>query len=70
LLDAAPQVFGWYEERAQLIARVAGADGGGALKERQYKQEEYAGTPNTRLIEPITERVRERLAEFGAEAAA
>jgi hypothetical protein len=64
LLSAAPDVFCWYEERAKLIARVAGNDGGGALKERQYRQEEYAGTPNTRLIEPITQRVRARLDEI------
>ncbi len=70
LLQAAPEVFGWYENRAKLIARVARADGGGALKERQYRQEEYAGTPNTRLIEPITERVRERLTELDGEVAA
>jgi hypothetical protein len=62
LLEAAPKVFGWYPARAQLIAGVAGRDGGGRLKERQYAQEEYAGTPNTRLIQPITERVRARLA--------
>jgi hypothetical protein len=61
LLEAAPGVFGWYRDRARLIARVAGSDGGGRLKERQYKQDEYAETPNTRLIEPITERVRARL---------
>lgn len=70
LLAAAPEVFGWYEERAELIARVAGDDGGGALKERQYRQEEYAGTPNTRLIEPITGRVRERLVRLDEERAA
>jgi hypothetical protein len=70
LLAAAPEVFDWYEERAKLIARVAGSDGGGALKQRQYQQEEYAGTPNTRLIEPITERVRERLAKLDGEQAA
>jgi len=61
LLSAAPDVFDWYVARAELIAVVAGGDGGGALKSRQYKQEEYAGTRNTRLIEPITSRVRARL---------
>jgi hypothetical protein len=62
LLDAAPEVFGWYRDRAGLIARVAGDEPGGRLKERQYEQDEYAGTPNTRLIAPITDRVRQRLA--------
>lgn len=62
LVEAAPEVFGWYRDRAQLIGQLAGSDGGGRLKERQYEQDEYAGTPNTRLIAPITERVRARLA--------
>jgi hypothetical protein len=70
LLDAAPEVFAWYVERAELIALVAGTDGGGRLKERQYRQEEYAGTPNTRLIAPITERVRQRLVRLEEEQAA
>jgi hypothetical protein len=61
LLAASPQTFGWYVARAELIARVAGEDGGGALKDRQYLQAEYAGTQNKFLIEPITRRVRERL---------
>jgi hypothetical protein len=62
LLAASPPVFGWYVDRADLIARVAGEDGGGALKNRQYLQAEYAGTQNKFLIEPITDRVRGRLA--------
>jgi len=70
LLGAAGDIFGWYVERAQLIARVAGTDAGGRLKERQYQQEEYAETPNTRLIEPITQRVRARLAELDGRRAA
>lgn len=70
LLEAAPEVFGWYVARANLVAQVAGADLGGRLKERQYEQEEYAGTPNSRLIEPITARVRARLAAIDAELAA
>jgi hypothetical protein len=61
LLEAAPDTFVWYRDRAQLIAKVAGSEGGGRLKERQYEQDEYAGTPNTRLIAPITTRVRARL---------
>jgi hypothetical protein len=64
LLAADPDSFGWYRDRAELIARVAGADAGSRLKERQYEQDEYATTPNTRLIAPITERVRVRLADI------
>jgi hypothetical protein len=70
LLDTAPEVFDWYEGRARLIARISGSDGGGRLKERQYEQNEYAETPNTRLIAPITERVRTRLAALDGERAA
>jgi hypothetical protein len=70
LLDAAPAVFDWYVDRAKLVARVAGSDLGGRLKERQYEQEEYAGTPNSRLIDPITDRVRARLAAIDEKLAA
>lgn len=61
LLNADPEVFGWYDERAQLIAMVARDVTGSALKDRQYKQAEYAGAELSVAIEPITERVRERL---------
>lgn len=61
LLSAEPEVFGWYDERADLIAAVARDELGTALKDRQYKQAEYAGTELSVAIEPITERVRERL---------
>jgi len=64
LLEAAPDVFGWYVERADLIRGVAGDLGGGALKQRQYLQAEYAGTQNNFVIEPITERVRARLSKI------
>lgn len=70
LLAAAPDVFRWYVDRATLISRVASADPGGRLKERQYRQGEYAGTPNTRLIEPITGRVRRRLEKLDEKLAA
>jgi len=61
LLSAEPGIFGWYDERAQLIATVARDASGSALKERQYEQTEYAGTELNVTIEPITDRVRERL---------
>jgi len=61
LLNAEPDVFGWYDERAKLIAAVARDATGSALKDRQYEQAEYAGTELSVAIEPITERVRERL---------
>jgi hypothetical protein len=53
--------FSWYAERAGLVARVAGDEGGRALKTRQYVQSEYAGTALRDLIAPIAPRVRKRL---------
>lgn len=58
---AAPEL-GWYGDRARLVARVAGAEGGKALKDRQYLQAEYAGTELSHVIQPITDRVLARLA--------
>lgn len=61
LLNADPEVFGWHDERARLIAAVARDLTGSAMKDRQYKQAEYAGAELSVAIEPITARVRERL---------
>ncbi|WP_028031246.1 hypothetical protein [Gemmobacter nectariphilus] len=58
---AAPEL-GWYRDRASIVARVAGAQGGKALKDRQYLQAEYAGTELSHIIQPITDRVLARLA--------
>ena len=58
---AAPEL-GWYRERACIVARIAGALGGKALKDRQYLQAEYAGTELSHVIRPITDRVLARLA--------
>lgn len=52
----------WYADRAALVAKVAGSRGGGALKQRQYQQFEYAETDMGGTIPPITLRVRQRLA--------
>jgi hypothetical protein len=52
----------WYRERARIVARVAGATGGAALKDRQYLQREYAQTELNRVIAPVAERVQARLA--------
>jgi len=57
---AAPEL-GWYRERAHIVARVAGAQGGKALKDRQYLQAEYAGTQLSHVIEPVTSQVLARL---------
>ena len=56
-------VLDWYRERATLVRRLAGASGGTALKERQYRQDAYGRTPLGDRIPGIAERVRARLAE-------
>ena len=61
-ITAAASELGWYRDRAGIVARVAGAQGGKALKDRQYLQAEYAGTELSHLIQPITDRVLARLA--------
>lgn len=61
-ITAAASELGWYRDRASIVARVAGAHGGKALKDRQYLQAEYAGTELSHVIQPITDRVLARLA--------
>lgn len=56
----------WYTEQVKLVALVAGADLGSALKKRQYKQAEYARTELGVNIAPIASGVRERLAKLRA----
>jgi hypothetical protein len=60
LAAAAPELA-WYRDRAQIVARVAGTRGGKASKDRQYLQEEYAGTDLSHVIAPVTDRVLKRL---------
>lgn len=62
LIAAAAPELGWYHDRARIVARVAGAQGGKALKDRQYLQAEYAGTELSHVIQPVTDRVLARLA--------
>ena len=61
-ISAAASELGWYRDRAGIVARVADAQGGKALKDRQYLQAEYAGTELSHVIQPITDRVLARLA--------
>ena len=65
LLVAEPETFGWYRDRAELIATVAKSTGGSALKARQYKRIEYASTAGMALIPPITDAVQARLDAIG-----
>ena len=53
----------WYITQAQLVSAVAGADSGNKLKNRQYAQEDYAGTRWGQSIGSIAEQVRKRLSE-------
>jgi len=69
LLAAEPKTFGWYRDRAELIATVAKDTGGSALKARQYERIEYASTAGMALIPPITDAVQTRLESIEAAAA-
>ncbi|MBF6621562.1 MAG: hypothetical protein ITG02_15200 [Patulibacter sp.] len=69
LLEADRSLFGWYVDRARLIATVAKDTGGSALKARQYGRIEYASTPGMALIPSITDAVRVRLVRTEASAA-
>jgi len=60
-LAAAASELAWYRDRAALVAEVAGGQGGTALKDRQYLQQEYAETDLSQPIQPIAVRVLERL---------
>ena len=61
LVSMSPELA-WYRDRAAIVARVAGAQGGKALKDRQYLQAEYAETELSHVIQPVTDRVLARLA--------
>lgn len=58
--------LGWYQDRAELVARVAGTDSGNKLKLRQYAHLDYAVTQVGTRFSPITEVVRQRLADLRA----
>lgn len=58
--------LGWYQDRAELVARVAGTDAGNKLKLRQYAHLDYAATQVGTRFSPITDVVRQRLADLRA----
>lgn len=66
-LESRETVFAWYPRQIELVMAVARDEPGSRLKERQYKQAEYAGTELGSRIAPITERVRRRLADLDLE---
>lgn len=55
------KVLSWYTRQVELVAVIAGNDVGSKLKQRQYKQAEYARTKLGTTIAPIHGGVRERL---------
>lgn len=58
------EVLSWYSRQVKLVALVAGDALGQHLKDRQYRQAEYASTDLGLDIAPITGRVRLRLANI------
>jgi hypothetical protein len=52
----------WYTEQVTLVKLAAGEDNGSQLKQRQYRQAEYANTELGTHIASIAGRVRDRLA--------
>ncbi|WP_150183835.1 hypothetical protein [Streptomyces venezuelae] len=51
----------WYDQQARYVLMAARGMSGGQLKALQYGHEEYASTPEGRIIGGITAKVRERL---------
>jgi len=60
-IEADIPALAWYARRSQLVAEVAGDDGGAALKQRQYAKVEYAETEMGSPIPSIANRVLSRL---------
>lgn len=58
-------VLGWYNERAILVAEVAGNKGGMALKDIQYERADYAETKLGGIIPPVMADVLKRLDGYG-----
>lgn len=61
--DAIQQVddLAWYVDRARVVASVAGPRRGRALKDHQKRLAEYRDIAWGTAIEPVTDRVRERI---------
>lgn len=58
--------YGWYARRMWVVLKVAGGRSGSDLKDHQYQQLEYASTPSSGLIPPITQRVEAKLRQLMA----
>ncbi len=66
-LAQAATELAWYKDRAELVAEIAGEQGGTALKDRQYLQKEYADTDLSQPIRSISERVMKRITALESE---
>lgn len=64
-LWASDEVFSWYPRQIALVVAVARDEPGSKLKQRQYRQAEYANTELGSRIAPVYDRVRRRLDELG-----
>jgi len=60
---AVPEVA-WYDRQASAVALIADSSSGARMRDRQYDQPEYRAASIGALIEPITDRVRERAAKL------
>ena len=66
-LAQAATELAWYKDRAELVAEIAGEQGGTALKDRLYLQKEYAETDLSQPIRSISERVMKRITALESE---
>jgi hypothetical protein len=62
-LEASAESLSWYPHQIRLVLAIARDEVGSRLKQRQYRQAEYAGTELGSRIAPIAVRVRRRLTE-------
>ncbi|MGC4827229.1 hypothetical protein ACPXB1_26735 [Micromonospora sp. DT68] len=60
MISEAPSLQ-WYRERTRMVVSLVDGVGGTQIKDRQYLQRDYAGTPIGSYIPAITEQVRARL---------
>ena len=58
--------MGWYDQRVDLVLRVASGRGGYELKTRQHQQKEYHDAATGQIIPTTAERVRVRLEKLKA----
>ncbi|GAA2734000.1 hypothetical protein GCM10010439_55400 [Actinocorallia aurantiaca] len=65
IIGEAP-VFSYYIDRVRLVLQLADNGTGSQLKDRQYKQPEYAEAVRGSRISSVRERARSRLAEYRA----